>query len=116
MSFFVLFLDPWKHPEYHEHHDWLLRLDMVLLRNRAFQAGLISFEEKETLIATSRSGPQVHNDLLLSYAQGGGQKSFQRLLNTLKSMGDRYDETRFQLSKLLPCNTHGMFRSSNTNI
>ena len=108
----ILFLlssvDPWKHSEYRVHHDWLLRLDMVHFRNRAFQAGLISIEEKETLNATSRSGPQVHNDMLLSYAQTGGEKSFRNLLATLKLMGARNDEKRLQLSKLLSCSARSM--------
>ena len=85
---------------------------MVHFRNKAFHSGLINSEEKETLIATSRSGPQVHNDLLLSYAQTGGEKYFRRLLETLRLMGDRNDEKRLQLSKLLPSCTKGMFTAT----
>ena len=82
---------------------------MVHFRNKAFQAGLISVDEKEILIAASRSGPQVHNNMLLLYAQTGGEKSFRQLLESLKLMGDRNDERRLQLSKLLPRSTVGMF-------
>ena len=108
---FVLFSssDPWKRAEYRKHHGTLLSLDMDHLRNRAIQSGLISLEEKKTLIATSRSVPQAHNDLLLSYAQTGGKKSFERLLETLKSMGNRYDHIRTQLSELLSSSLHGMY-------
>ena len=96
--------DPWKCKDYRGHHGWLLGLDPTMFRNKGFQSGLINHGEKGVLMGTDA---QRHNELLLSYANSGGVESFRQLLDTLAEMGERYDEKRRQLEKLIPATTKG---------
>ena len=104
-----LCIDPWICSDNPQYHDWLINLDMALFRNNAIQAGLISSEESENLSATTRSGSQVHNALLLAYAKRGGRKSFLRLLDTLKLMRESGNKKWLQLVNLLPVTEQGTY-------
>ena len=87
---------------YRRNHKWLINLEAVFFRNKGFEAGFITGEEKEDL-ASLREGKQIHNERLLTRGKGpGGRGSFLLLVETVRLFGDKYDEQRKDLESVLP--------------
>ena len=86
---------------YRRNHKWLIRLEAVFFRSKAFETKLITTEEKDELAAEVK-GKQIHNETLLRMGKGpGGRGSFLRLVKTVRLFGDKYDEQRKDLESVL---------------
>lgn len=94
--------NPWEHPSYPSFYSQLLRVESSQLRQHAFGCSLISDGEKDRLQAAERGGTAAHNEQFLDFIRVGGRRSFSKLIQVLRQMGEKYSELSEDLSKLSP--------------
>ena len=86
---------------YLKNYDLLMKLEPAFFRNKAFQTGLITAEDKEEL-ASLGGGKTIHNEKLLVMGERpGGRETFILLVKTVRLFGDKYDKQCKDLESVL---------------